>query len=234
MKNQVFCIGLTVLLLAGCNKEQIAANCRLDVARKWSVDVTKSCMEPLSPFASTIGNTFPKCSEADQAKSFMQFCMKTAGYALESRCVSDRFEQFGRRCYRRTGVEQFVDEIMDSALLSDTASNPRGGYAWNKQKGRLEWMDSFWTSQTECMDHLNNIVREDTFNRQFYSVPIGCAYNGNSYWRVRILNALWGGSELGCIAMSGEPAEATKIGMLYGPVLGRTSPHSPGDEWHCV
>jgi hypothetical protein len=93
---------------------------------------------------------------------------------------------------------------------------------------------NFFASHDECEAKLMHIISDDSFNRQFYSRPIGCAYNGNSYWRVLILNALWGGDELGCIAVTGDRAEATKIGMLYGPVLGRNSPRPPGAEWRCV
>jgi hypothetical protein len=233
---RILVISLAMFALAGCNKEQATANCRLDVARKWNVEVLKSCIEPWSPFASTnakLPNATPKCSDTDQAKNFMQLCMKTSGYTLESRCSSDRFEQFDRRCYRGSGIEQLMDEISDSDLLSDATSSPWGGYAWNKKEERLEWVN-FWTSHTECVSQLQHLISDDAFNSQFYSKPIGCAYNGNSYWRVLILNALWGGKELGCIAISGEPSEAIKIGMLYGPVLGRDSPRPPSAKWHCV
>jgi hypothetical protein len=83
---RILMISFAAFALAGCNKEQTAANCRLDVARQWSVDVLKECIEPWSPFASR--SIQPKYSETDQAKSFMQLCMKTAGYSLESRCES--------------------------------------------------------------------------------------------------------------------------------------------------
>jgi hypothetical protein len=212
------------------------ANCKLDVARKWNEDVMKECIEPWSPFAdsnASLPNPMPKCSDVDQAQSYMRLCMKTAGYEFAEQCSDDRFKSFGRKCYVAWGFSQVFDTLMESDLLSDTAQAPWVGYAWHKGDKSLEWVNSYAT-HSDCINKLKHIISDDLFNSQFYSAPIGCAYNGNSYWRVRFMNALWGGKELGCIATSGEPKEATDIGMLYGPVLGRESPRPAGAKWHCV
>lgn len=234
--HRIASIVVACLVVAGCNKEQTAASCRLDVARKWGVDALKMCIEPWSPFASrnaTLPNPAPKCGDIDQATGFMRLCMSTAGYSLAEHCSGLRFEQFDRKCFTTSGPSQFIDAAAESELLSDTSQSPWTGYAWNKVEKRLEWVNSYET-QAECVRTLRHITTDDTFNAQFYTEPIGCAYNGNSYWRVRIINAMWGGSELGCIAISGEPPEASKIGMLYGPVLGRGSPRPQGATWHCI
>jgi hypothetical protein len=88
-----------------------------------------------------------------------------------------------------------------------------------------------WPTVEECKKGLSEIL---TKKSMWYSAPIGCPYNGNSFLRVRITNALFGGSELGCIAESGYAEDAKRSGILYGPVLGRTSPRPPDSRWHCV
>jgi hypothetical protein len=223
---------IACIVLTGCNKERTSANCQLEVARKWNPEIMKTCIEPWSPLASV--NATPKCIEVDQAKAFMNLCMKTAGYSLPAGCSALRFEQFDRKCYVTSDTAvQWLDALVESDLLSDSRENPWGGYAWNKVAGRLEWVN-FYPTRSECMGRLRHTIGDDAFNSKFYSKPIGCAYNGNGYWRVWVMNSLWGGSELGCIAISEEPHEATDIGMLYGPVLGRESPPPQGAKWHCV
>jgi hypothetical protein len=64
---RILIIIFSMLALAGCNKEQVAANCRLDVARKWSVEVMNACVEPWSPLASSKTNTFPKKMQRDRS-----------------------------------------------------------------------------------------------------------------------------------------------------------------------
>jgi hypothetical protein len=230
-------IVVACLIVAGCSKEQTVANCRLDVARKWNEDVLKTCIEPWSPFANknaSLPNPVPKCSDVDQAQSFMRLCMKTAGYEFVQQCADRRFKPFDRKCYVALGLKQLFDSLVESDLLSDTTTAPWIGYAWHKGNKRLEWVNQYETLG-ECINKLKHIISDDAFNSQFYSAPIGCGYNGNSYWRVWLMNALWGGRELGCIATREErKEEATDTGMLYGPVLGRESNRPADAKWHCV
>ncbi len=76
------------VIVSGCNKEQTAANCRLEIARKWDANVLRSendrlCIQSRS---STTDPEIPTCSDVEQASRFMVVCMNAAGYELADHC----------------------------------------------------------------------------------------------------------------------------------------------------
>ena len=145
--------------------------------------------------------------------------MKTTGYEPAESCSSLRFEQFDRKCYKAFGINQLFDSIAESDLLSNSSEKPWGGYAQLKNGSRLEWVN-FYGTYTECTNALKRVTVDDPII--FYTAPTGCAYNGNSYWRVWIMNALWGGSELGCIAVGGELKRSNQYRNALWPSVGAT------------
>ncbi|MCA1452072.1 hypothetical protein I6F35_02430 [Bradyrhizobium sp. BRP22] len=113
-------------------------------------------------------------------------------------------------------------------LLNDTAAKPWMGYAWNMKQKRVEWFFNSFETHRDCEESMLHAI-ETPPNDQWYSKPIGCGYSGNDYWRVLIMNALFGGKDLGCIARS---MNGSANGMGYGPVLDRTNKR--GEGWYCV
>jgi hypothetical protein len=223
---------LTGLLLPGCKKDDVAATCRFDTAKKWSPEIVKICVEPSSPFANSL--TVPKCNETDQAKEDMARCMAAEGYELTARCRHLRLEQFDSKCYTKSGpspVDWALDALFENDFLFESNPRPWSGYAWNHKEKRLEWMRATWVSHSDCKAGVARIIRE---RRTWYSAPTGCGYSGYSYWRVRVINALYGGSELGCIASVPSGEAYAKDRTLFSPALGRNSPSSSSSAWHCV
>ena len=100
-------------------------------------------------------------------------------------------------------------------VFNDSTPKPWMGYAWNVEKKRTEWFFSAYETHRDCEESMMHSV-ETAPNNQWYSKPIGCGYNGNDYWRVVVMNALFGGKDLGCIARS---LNGNSSGMGYGPVL---------------
>jgi hypothetical protein len=224
---------LTGLLLPGCRKDDVAATCRLNTAEKWSPEIVKICVEPWSAFANSL--TVPKCSDTDQAKEYMAQCMAAEGYELTARCRPLRLEQFDSKCYTKSGISPLdwaLDALFENHFLFESNPRPWSGYAWNHKEKRLEWMQATWVTHSECKAGVARIVRE---RRMWYSAPTGCGYSGNSYWRVRAMNALYGGSELGCIGISASSGDAhAKERILFSPALGQNSRSPSGSAWHCV
>jgi hypothetical protein len=119
------------------------------------------------------------------------------------------------------------DSIAENDLIGSSTPSPWMGYIWNSKEQRYEWLLAQFKTLNECQLSL-----EQNIGTFYYTRPVGCAYNGNNLLRVRIMNALYGGANYTCIAESGTPAEAEKIGMRYGPAIGRV-PADP-NSWHCV
>jgi hypothetical protein len=230
------------VIVSGCNKEQTTANCRLEIARKWDANVLRSendrlCIQSRS---STTDPEIPTCSDVEQASRFMVVCMNAAGYELADHCsrtfVTSTenygrywYERFHRKCYTTSGPSHLRDTIVESDLLFDSAPDPWIGYARNRAENRLEWISlgQGMKTHTECINELKRLASDSDSN---YSEPIGCGYEGNNYWRVRFMNALWGGNELACIAVDEDP-EAASTGRLYSVALDVSV---EGQGWHCV
>jgi hypothetical protein len=113
-------------------------------------------------------------------------------------------------------------------VLEDSNPRPWIGYAYNKDAGRFEWEWNDWKTKRDCVEAMLNIVE----TRPAMAKPIGCGYRGNNYWRVWIINMLWGGSEIGCIAKMTSSVEA-EAGMEYNVHL-KGSTSRRGDNWYCV
>jgi hypothetical protein len=116
-------------------------------------------------------------------------------------------------------------------LFEDNNKRPWTGYAWNKLRKEYEFWFPTYETQRDCIESMRYGVTQDTFNREIYSDPIGCAYSGNNYWRVWFMNTLFGGTHFECIARSTD-ANAAKLGAVYSPVL-IGSPRR-GEHWYCV
>jgi hypothetical protein len=81
-------------------------------------------------------------------------------------------------------------------LLQDSNPHPWIGYAYNKDHGQFEWEWNDWATERDCRESMLRIVE----TRSGMTKPVGCGYRGNNYWRVWIINELWGGSQIDCIA----------------------------------
>ena len=114
--------------------------------------------------------------------------------------------------------------------LHDSAPKPWMGYAWNAKEKRIEWFFSQFETYRDCQESMQNSI-ETPPNNQWYSNPIGCGYSGNDYYRVVVMNAIFGGKELGCIARSLDP-EIQKSGLGYGPILSKEIKRT--DRWYCM
>ena len=112
-------------------------------------------------------------------------------------------------------------------LFEGGSPKPWSGYAWNPNAKRAE----FWFYEFETKRDCIEIMRHAVADSKYYSEPIGCAYSGNNYWRVLIMNTLFGGAQIMCIARTTSTG-AGASGMVYSPVLqgGRRI----GENWYCV
>jgi hypothetical protein len=162
------------------------------------------------------------------AEKFMTTCMAASGFSIADDCNTNNSTRFLRSCYRRSMPLQIFDSIAENDLISDSTIAPWMGYIWNSAEQRYEWLPlAQFKTLNECQSSLERHV--GTFS---YTRPVGCAYSGNNLFRVRIMNALYGGANYTCIAESATPAEAEKIGMRYGPAIGPV-PTDP-NNWNCV
>jgi hypothetical protein len=152
--------------------------------------------------------------------------MAASGFSTADDCT-DESNHFLGRCYQRSMPLQMFDSIAESDLIGGSTPSPWMGYIWNSQEQRYEWLLAQFKTLNECKLSLEHNVGTFAYTR-----PVGCAYAGNNLLRVRIMNALYGGANYTCIAESATPAEAEKIGMRYGPAIGRV-PTEP-NSWHCV
>jgi hypothetical protein len=208
-------------------KEEAVNACRFEVSKKWNDVLDNACIQTWSPLYHKDGkNVFPTCDETASAKKFMIACMAASGFSTADDCT-DESDQFLGRCYRRSSPLQIFDSIAESDLIGGSTRSPWGGYIWNSNEQRYEWLLAQFKTLKECQLSLEKSI--GTFS---YTRPVGCAYNGNNLLRVRIMNALYGGANYTCIAESGTPVEAEKIGMRYGPAIGSV-PTDP-NTWHCV
>ncbi|MDN3274758.1 hypothetical protein QWJ07_10915 [Frankia sp. RB7] len=113
-------------------------------------------------------------------------------------------------------------------LLEDSNPRPWIGYVYNKDANQLEWEWNDWKSVRDCKEALLHIIE----TRPGVAKPYGCAYRGNNYWRVWIMDTFWGGSEIACIARLTSTVEE-KGGTAYNAHL-KGSPERRGDNWYCV
>jgi hypothetical protein len=97
----------------------------------------------------------------------------------------------------------------------ETSNKPWAGYAWNKGKSRFEWWFNAYESQRDCLEHMKSSVVIAP-NSEWYSEPVGCGYNSNSYWRVWWFNLIYPDKHIACIWRS---PEATSVKAGYGPLL---------------
>jgi hypothetical protein len=113
-------------------------------------------------------------------------------------------------------------------LLQDTSKRPWIGYAFNKDNNRFEFELNDWATNRDCIESLKHLVA----TRPGLSEPIGCAYRGNSYLRVWMMDFLFGGKEIDCITRRTNPVE-TEGGTGYNAKLKGYSGRR-GDDWYCV
>jgi hypothetical protein len=209
-------------------KREAVNACRFEVSKKWNDVLDNACIQTWSPFYNRDGkNAFPTCDEMAIAKKFMIACMGASGFSTADDCNTDDSARFLGNCYRRSLPLQIFDSIAESDLISDSTPSPWMGYIWNSAEQHYEWLLAQFKTPNECQ-----LALEQSIGTFFYTRPVGCAYAGNNLFRVRIMNALYGGANYTCIAESATPAEAEKIGMRYGPAIGLV-PTDP-NSWHCI
>ncbi len=210
-------------------KREAVNACRFEVAKKWNDVLDNACIQPWSPFYKKDGkNVFPTCDEMGTAKKFMTACMSASGFSTADDCSADDSTQFLGKCYRRSTPLQIFDAIAESDLISDSTPSPWMGYIWNSAEQHYEWLLAQFKTLKECQSALERSV--GTF---YYTRPVGCAYAGNNLLRVRVMNALYGGTNYTCIGESTRVAEAERDGMRYGPAIGPV-PTDPNPSWRCV
>jgi len=205
------------------SKKEAVNACRFEVAKKWNDVLDNACIQTWSPFYKKDGkNSVPTCDEMATAKKFMAACMGVSGFSMAAVDCA-----FHGDCYRRSMPLQIFDSIAENDLTNDSRPTPWQGYIWNSKEQHYEWVLNDYKTVTECQSGIEQSVGTYSYTR-----PVGCAYSGNNLLRVRIMNALYGGANYTCIAEASTPAEAEKIGMRYGPAIGRV-PNDP-KSWHCV
>jgi hypothetical protein len=113
-------------------------------------------------------------------------------------------------------------------LLQDSTPRPWIGYAYNKDHNRFAWELNDWRTERDCKEAMLHIVE----TRPGITMPIGCGYRGNNYWRVWIMNWLWGGDQIDCVTKQTSTVEL-EGGMAFNVKL-KGSPDRRGDGWYCV
>jgi hypothetical protein len=113
-------------------------------------------------------------------------------------------------------------------LFEDSNPRPWIGYAYHQNNSRFEFELNDWKTERDCREAMLHIAA----TRPGTTTPVGCGYRGNNYWRVWIMNGLWGGSQLGCIRRMTSSVEA-EGGMTYNLQL-KGFPDRRGDDWYCV
>jgi hypothetical protein len=76
---------------------------------------------------------------------------------------------------------------------------------YNQNNNRFEWEWNDWKTARDCQEAMFNVVE----TRPGIAKPVGCGYRGNNYWRVWIVNALWGGDQIGRITRMTSSVEIT-------------------------
>jgi hypothetical protein len=104
----------------------------------------------------------------------------------------------------------------DSIVSEQSNSHPWTGYAWQKEKRKLQWVLASFESRRDCMESMKHRVNNpDNEYNESYSEPFGCGYHGNSYWRVWLMMTLYGG-DFACMWRS---TEGIRVNAGYGPLL---------------
>jgi hypothetical protein len=65
-------------------------------------------------------------------------------------------------------------------LLTDSTPRPWSGYAWHRDKNRLEYWFVTYETQRDCIEAMRYRVRNPPQNA-WYSEPVDCAYHGNNW-----------------------------------------------------
>ena len=116
-------------------------------------------------------------------------------------------------------------------LLTDSTPRPWSGYAWHRDKNRLEYWFVTYETQRDCIEAMRYRVRNPPQNA-WYSEPVDGAYHGNNYFRVWIINSLSATSaHFECVVRNTQ-AEVAKMGISYGPIL-KGQPRTSADHY-CV
>jgi hypothetical protein len=101
---------------------------------------------------------------------------------------------------------------------------PWAGYAWNKEHKAHEYFWSDWETERDCRVSMHAKVALGGDSSEWYSEPTGCTYHGNSYWRVVLMNALFGGEQAGCVRRNTD-GYAEKLFVTYSPQSKEPRPH---------
>lgn len=113
----------------------------------------------------------------------------------------------------------------------DTHENeyPWSGYAWNKEESKFEWFFIHKETLEDCIQAMEFAVSTPPHNA-WYTTPISCGYHGNNYYKVWLMNEVWGGSHFKCIVKNTHP-EIKEKKMVYGPLL--EGYPSKGKDYYC-
>ncbi len=111
----------------------------------------------------------------------------------------------------------------------DSSDRPWIGYARHKSDNTYElWAVSYQTHR-DCIEGMKWGVSNPP-QQQWYAEPVGCGYFGNDWWYVALMNRVWGGDQIKCIArVTDKEAAAGK--RRYSPMI---TSQKRGDGWYCV
>jgi hypothetical protein len=111
---------------------------------------------------------------------------------------------------------------------NDAAKKPWNGFATSKETGKIEWWFADYESHSECMKHMYWQVKNDSFQKEHYKEPFGCAFMTNNYFDAVVRNELIAEKKyFECLAESKNPS-AEQMKVKYSVVLNQR------DEKKCV
>lgn len=100
-----------------------------------------------------------------------------------------------------------------------SSSKPWNGFATNKETGKIEWWFKDYESHSECVKHMYWQVNNDSFQKEHYKEPYGCAFMSNNFLDAILRNELLAENEnFECLAESKNP-DAEQMKVKYSVVL---------------
>ena len=103
--------------------------------------------------------------------------------------------------------------------VNDSSKKPWNSFAMNRETGKIEWWFTEYESHNECMKSMYWQVNNDSFHKEHYKEPFGCAFMSNNFLDAVMRNELLAEKKnFECLAESKNP-DAEQMKVKYSVVL---------------
>jgi hypothetical protein len=103
--------------------------------------------------------------------------------------------------------------------VNESSKKPWGGFATNRESGKIEWWFAEYESHSECIKHMYWQVNNDSIHKEHYKEPYGCAFMSNNFLDAVLRNELLAENQnFECLAESKNP-DAEQMKVKYSVVL---------------